>query len=179
VAQSIASMYEPGNGRPSRIANAEAVQILLSELERGTHPDPAAELAGISVNTVRNWVKRGEANEEPFATFLRAYKRARAKVESNVTQNIIEASKDPRFWAAGATYLERTHPDRWGRRTEDSNTPKVIVQVGVSESAVQVHVGSSPTFACSTQSLSEDMHRLSEAHRSDNPPDVNQEDHQA
>lgn len=95
-------------------------------------------------------MKRGEAGEEPFTLFLKAVKRAQASVESKVTKNIINASADPRFWAAGATYLERTKPDRWARRSEDTSSPKVIVQIGVKDSDVQVQIGEAkPSFRSS------------------------------
>lgn len=102
--------------------------------------EPAAQLAGLSPNTVRAWLKRGEDGEKPFDLFLLAYKRAQGGIEAQVTKNIIHASADPRFWAAGATYLERTHPDRWARRSDDNSAPKVVVQIGVRDSDVQVSI---------------------------------------
>lgn len=150
IAKSIATAYQPppDGGRPSRIADASALQILLSELEDGTHPDPAAELAGIAPNSIRNWIKRGEAGEEPYETFMRAYKRAIASIEARVTKNVIKASEDPRFWAAGATYLERKHADRWGRRSEPASA-QMQIQIGVQATdlkglVVQVIQGQQP-----------------------------------
>ena len=108
--------------------------------------EPAAQLAGLSPTTVRSWLKRGEDGETPFDLFLLAFKRAQGAIEAKVTKNVIKASADPRFWAAGATYLERTHPDRWGKRSDDSSAPKVVVQIGVKDSDVQVSVqGAAPT----------------------------------
>jgi hypothetical protein len=149
IARAIAEAYVPsGAGRPSAIADASTLQVFLSELEHGIHMEPAADLAGIAPNTVRAWLKRGEDGEAPFDLFLRAYKRAKGAIESKVTRNIIAASEEPRFWAAGATYLERTHPERWARRSEDSGGPKVVVQIGVRDSDVQVSIqGQSPQLA--------------------------------
>jgi hypothetical protein len=125
-------------------------------MEQGVHMEPAAQLAGLSPNTVRAWLKRGEDGESPFDLFLLAYKRAQGGIEAQVTKNIIKASADPRFWASGATYLERTHPDRWARRSDDSSAPKVVVQIGVRDSDVQVSVqAGNDNAAYQTQSLSE------------------------
>lgn len=55
-----------------------------------------------------------------------------------------EAGKDPRFWAASMTYLERRHPERWARRQDSNDGPKVIVQIGVRDSDVQVQIASPP-----------------------------------
>jgi hypothetical protein len=45
-----------------------------------------------------------------------------------------------RFWTAGMTWAERKFPDRWGRRQEDAQTPRVVVQIGVKDSDVQVNL---------------------------------------
>ena len=42
-------------------------------------------------------------------------------------------------------YLERKHPDRWGRRQEDSGTPIVVVQFGVKDSDVTFNVLRDPS----------------------------------
>jgi hypothetical protein len=57
-----------------------------------------------------------------------------------------KAGADPRFWAASMTYLERRHPERWARRSEGNDGPKVVVQIGVRDSDVQVSIqGNTPT----------------------------------
>jgi hypothetical protein len=50
------------------------------------------------------------------------------------------AGRDPRFWAADMTFLERRAPDRWGRRQNDESVPRVVVQIGVKDSDVQVGI---------------------------------------
>jgi hypothetical protein len=152
VAKAIAEHYTPPRtGRPSDLSDIKTVALFLSELESGVHLEPAAELAGLAPNTVRNWIKRGEAEEiasqgtdSPYQSFCRAVKRCRANAESRVTKNILKASEEPRFWAAGATYLERTYPDRWGRRQEDSSSPRIVVQIGARDSDVSVQVSAVP-----------------------------------
>jgi hypothetical protein len=145
VAAAIADTYEPPvSGRPSSIGDAATLKLFLSELDAGVHMEPAAELAGLAPNTVRNWLKRGEAGEQPFNTFLRAFKRARANAEARITKNVLKASELPQYWAAGATYLERTYPDRWGRRQEDSSSPRIVVQIGARDSDVSVQVSAVP-----------------------------------
>jgi hypothetical protein len=145
VAEAIAQTYEPpANGRPSSIGDAATLKLFLSELDAGVHMEPAAELAGLTPNTIRNWLKRGEAHEQPFDAFLRAFKRARANAEARITKNVLKASELPQYWAAGATYLERTYPDRWGRRQEDSSSPRIVVQIGARDSDVSVQVNAVP-----------------------------------
>jgi hypothetical protein len=38
--------------------------------------------------------------------------------------------------------LERKNPNRWGRRNDDAQVPRVVVQIGVRDSEVQVNVTS-------------------------------------
>jgi hypothetical protein len=50
----------------------------------------------------------------------------------------------PQYWPAIATFLERKAPERWGKRNDDSNTPKVIVQIGIRDADVTIN-GLSPS----------------------------------
>lgn len=144
VAQQIADRYEPPTtGRPSEIQDASSIQTFLEAVQDGNYLETACDLAGISQRAVQNWVKRGEDGEEPFKSFMRALKRASAKAEAEEMGKVRTAGKDPRFWAASMTYLERRHPDRWARRSEGTDTPKVVVQIGVKDADVQVSIQSS------------------------------------
>lgn len=153
-AEQIADAYLPTNGRPSHLQNADTVQQLLAAIQDGNYMETACHLVGLSKVTVYNWLKRGEAGEEPHATFRNALLKAEAVAESEMVHNVRQASKLPQFWPAGMTYLERKFPDRWGKRQDDSSVPKVVVQIGVQASDVHVQVLPSP-------SLSPDFHGLS------------------
>ena len=146
IAAQIASGYiAPTTGRPAEIAKADVVQELLEAVQNGNYLETAADLAGISDNTVRNWMKRGEAGEPPFDLFFRAVKRAEARAESESVKRVRAAGNDPRFWAADMTFLERRKPERWARRSDTNDGPKVVVQIGVKDSDVQVSVqGAAP-----------------------------------
>lgn len=155
LAEQIASSYEPPHtGLPSRIGELDTVQQLLQAVEDGNYIETAAELAGVAKQSVYNWIKRGEAGEEPYKAFMDAVKRAQARAEAAEVQKVRAAGKDPRFWAASMTFLERRHPDRWARRSEDNSSPKVIVQIGVKDSDVQVSIHApSPQVAVSDVSM--------------------------
>lgn len=144
VATAIADAYEPPPlGRPSPIGDAAIVQDFLKALEDGDYIQTAADYAGISHDTITRWMKRGEAGEEPFAAFCVACKRATARAEHNALEKVRKAGADPRFWAAEMTYLERRHPEKWGRRNESQDGPRVLVQIGVQATDVQVSIASS------------------------------------
>lgn len=94
----------------------------------------------MSKQTVYTWLKRGDAGETPYAALSDALKRASARAEAAEVAKVRQAGNDPRFWAASMTYLERRHPERWARRSEGNDGPKVVVQIGVRDSDVQVRL---------------------------------------
>lgn len=154
-AEAIAASYiPPAVGRPSDIADAELLKQLFQAIKDGNYIDTACDLVGLSVVSVHTWKKRGEAGERPFAAFAKALKEASAQAEAQAVANVRKAGQLPQFWAAEMTYLERRHPEKWGRRQESDSGPKVVVQIGVGLSDVQVKVISAspdqvspPTFA--------------------------------
>lgn len=150
IAQEISAAYvPPPTGVRSRIAEADTVYELLKAIDDGNYIETAAELAGLSKACVYEWLKRGEANETPYRQFADAVKRAQARAEAAEVAKVRRAGDDPRFWAASMTYLERRHPDRWARRSDSSDGPKVVVQIGVQHSDVQVHIAQPDTVSLS------------------------------
>lgn len=141
--------------------------------------EPAAELAGISSDTMRRWLNRGKSSEQPgasdpYALLYRAYKTAEASVEAEVTRNIIKASAIPAHWAAGATYVERKHPERWGRPGErnQATTQQIIVHVGGNGDDVRIGISqlSPAQSTLQSETLSNVQQKASE---SDNRSSVN------
>ena len=145
-AQIIAEMYQrpPAQGRPSLIADKSRLQELFAAVEAGNYLQTACDLAEISHTTLNNWRQRGEQGEIPYASFVAALKRAMARAEVRAVANIRKAGELPQFWASEMTYLERRYPERWGRRQEDTATPRVVVQIGAGAGEVKVGIA---TFA--------------------------------
>lgn len=141
LATDISTAYTPQQtGNPSRIGDADLVQAFLESVAEGNYIETAAADAGLSKVTVYNWKKRGEDGEAPYDAFVNAMKRAEAHAERAAVKNVRKAGLDSRFWAAEMTFLERRHPERWARRSEGSDGPKVVVQIGVKDSDVQVSI---------------------------------------
>lgn len=105
---------------PRRTALTPAVSKALCEATReGYTLTQAAAVVGVAPATVREWIRRGEGEDdregtEPYATFATAIRRARAEVEVEMLESIQQAA-DAGQWRAAAWYLERSHPERWGR----------------------------------------------------------------
>jgi hypothetical protein len=64
-------------------------------------------------------------NDPGFAINVR---RAEATAELRHMQNILNATKDGKYWRASVWWLERRSPERFGRRSAETITPKQLEQ---------------------------------------------------
>lgn len=103
-------------GRPSKLTE-EVQNRILRAVQSGNWLETASAYAGVDASTVRRWIAKGEADdaEEPYRSFCAAIKQARAEAEIRAVALIQKAAQDG-TWQASAWYLERSHPDRWGRK---------------------------------------------------------------
>ncbi len=130
----------PETGRHSIIADEKTIARLLTFLAQGSWRETACHRAGTNPVTLNTLLKRGEDGEIPFNAFLWAVKRAEGVAEDELVAQVRGAGKDPRFWAAAMTALERKYQDRYGRNTEASRGPNIVVQIGVNDRDVQVNL---------------------------------------
>ena len=87
-------------------------------------------------------VRGRRSRYEAFANVVRV---AEALAESAAVRDVRAAGKSPQFWAASMTYLERRYPGKWGRRPDDTEVPRVIVQIGIKDSDVSLSVAQGST----------------------------------
>lgn len=130
-AAQVAGEWWANSDRDPRIKFQPAVIVkLLCSLRDGNHYEPACHLAGVSYRQFREWMNRADDDgpESPFGRVAAAVKLAEAEAEAETVRQVRAASRDARFWAAGMTFLERRHPDRWRRPSESVG---VQVNVGV------------------------------------------------
>jgi hypothetical protein len=128
------------NGRELALfeSHPERIGRLVDFLIQGNYRDTASTLAGITARSVRSWMEaaeRGDARYEPVADVIKI---AECLAEAASVRHVRAAGRDPRFWAADMTYLERRYPDRWARRAEDTSMPRVVVQVGIAAADIKV-----------------------------------------
>lgn len=98
-------------GRPLRLTQTVAEKILLA-LRAGAHRSTSAKWAGIDPGSLSFWIKRGsETDDEPYHTFVAMVHEMEAHAELRAT-NLLTSSQDFR---AAVAFLERRHPQRWGR----------------------------------------------------------------
>lgn len=103
-------------GRPSKLT-PERQQRLLDAIRAGNYYEPACVYAGIDYATFRRWMQRGEqATHGPYREFREAVLRAEAEAEIRAVALINKAMPDD--WRAAQMFLERRHPERWGKREQ-------------------------------------------------------------
>jgi transposase len=115
--------------RPTKLTK-ELHEKLLSAIRAGNYMETAAAYAGISKDTLYNWMRRGareserlaqnprakpKKSEQEFLEFSDAVEKALAQAEVRDIANIAKAS-DAGDWRASAWRLERKYPEKWGRK---------------------------------------------------------------
>jgi hypothetical protein len=119
--------------------NPEITKRLCEILSLGNYIEAACAYVGISETSYYAWVQRGEKDlkagkESSFTEFVKATKKARAEAEVVSVARIRDAASSGE-WQADAWFLERSFPDRWGRRRQDlhvdSNQPAVIINIDI------------------------------------------------
>ena len=107
---------KPKGGRPNTFI-PERTQRALEAIRAGATYIRAAEAAGVDYRTFRRWMERGqEVKKGPYWQFCQAVKKAEEDREETLLQNIIDAGRDPAHWQANAWILERTNPEKYGRK---------------------------------------------------------------
>jgi transposase len=101
-------------GRKTKLT-PEVEEKIVSAIRAGNYAQVAAEYAGISKRTFYNWLQWGqEGRRRPYVHFLHAVKTAEREAEGRAVAIVQKHMADN--WQAAMTYLERKHPERWGRR---------------------------------------------------------------
>ena len=156
LADEIVKAQQAEGTASSHLSNPDKVATLLRALAMGNYRETACNLAGIAPRTLQDWLQRGEGNADtPHGALYRAVHYAESLAEATARHRIDLAGRHPQFWTANAWALERKSPDRWGKRGDEGNVPKVVVQIGVRDGDVQVSL-SGPTSAPALPSPSDD-----------------------
>ncbi len=99
--------------RPTKLT-PKVHECVVASIRAGAYAEQAAKAAGIVPSTYYDWIRRGEAGEWPFSEFSEAIRAGEAEAEVAAVTILREAAQAG-DWRAAAHYLERRHPERWGR----------------------------------------------------------------
>lgn len=99
--------------RPIELDDLKA-QRICAAIAAGNTRRCAAAAAGVSVDSLITWVRRGRSGEEPFAAFAARVQKADAEAEEAKVKVIGDAAEDG-SWQAAAWWLERRRRRTWRR----------------------------------------------------------------
>ncbi len=100
--------------RPSKLT-PEVQHRLTEAIRAGNYYEAACGFAGIHYSTFRNWMIRGEkAKSGKYKKFFEAV--TRAELEAEVRMVAQWQKHMPEDYRAIRDFLERRHPERWGRQ---------------------------------------------------------------
>ncbi len=135
------------NKRPiPRKLNDGMIKALYEAISRGNYAVVACQLAGIEEKTYYEWLRQADidiengltAEESYYVRLKQSVKEAESKAEDEMVQVVREAATKKREWLPATVFLERRHPDRWGRRERkqvDINETRQIrithVEIGI------------------------------------------------
>ena len=128
-------------GRPTKLT-PELQTNICQYIADGNYISTACQAVGITPQCLFDWQERAEKEAENgggiYFDLIQAMKVAEAKQEAKIAERLvgaampgerkrvvrtdadgnktIEITETGGEWLAAATYLERRHPDRWGRR---------------------------------------------------------------
>lgn len=105
-------------GRPP-ILNQDKRRQIVAILAVGGTRRLAASYVGCTPRTIRNTAAR-------LPEFAEALRQAEMSTEVGYLDNILKASKDPKYWRAGAWALEHLFPERYAHRGHDIVTTEQV-----------------------------------------------------
>ncbi len=143
TAEAISRQYlaNPPAGRYSELADPDVITTIFDAISAGLNAPSACEAAGIHPNTFRKWQQRAELEPlSAYGAFNTELKRLRRVGQVTLLKRIAKASEKEQHWTAAAWICERTDPDQFALKKEDAAVPRVVVNIGASNSDVKVQV---------------------------------------
>ena len=135
---------KPHRSPKPRKLNDTMITALSTVIAEGNYYITACSLCGISEPAFYGWINQAEKDynngltddESPYLRLVKALKKAEAKAEAEFLSVVKEAAVKKKEWLPAMTFLERRHPDRWGRKdrnqiTIDEHKTVIITRVEV------------------------------------------------
>lgn len=114
-------------GRTTSKMTDEIRAAILTSLEAGAPMWMAAEAAGVSANTVNEWVRRGTGEDDrtPSSRYVSfAQEVAKMQAAAGLKAVAVVRGAMDKSWQAAAWFLERRFPDEFALKTRTELTGK-------------------------------------------------------
>lgn len=120
-------------GRPTKLTYERQEQIARA-IEEGKSMNSAARMAGVTPQTVHNWMERGEGEEEGvFAEFFERVARARGQGEDGYFETVLEMAKENGDHRFIASLMKQRYPESWGNTETGVDAADITVNSDVVE----------------------------------------------
>lgn len=124
-----------GMGRPAKLVETPDIhRLIVAALSRGHYPTTAADLVGITRESLRNWLDAGAIDAEhgkdtPYARLHRDCSAATAQWIDRQIGRVQDAGE--KDWRASASILGRRHRE-WSEKPSESESGRnITIQIGI------------------------------------------------
>ena len=104
--------------QPSLEKDRQLTERVCARLAEGVSIQAAMNLSGVAERSYHDWMRRGQAGEEPYEAFFVAASRARDSWKARLIQ-CVESAAQQGEWRAAAFLLERQFPAEFGPKHEE------------------------------------------------------------
>lgn len=101
-------------GRPTKLTQ-DIQDKIVDAILAGNYQDAASRYVGIDPATFYRWMQKGDGADDQYGEFREAVENAKAAAEVENVAIIRMAARDG-TWQAAAWWLERTRPQKFGRK---------------------------------------------------------------
>ena len=101
-------------------------RVIVDGVRQGNYRGTAARMAGVSGDALRHWLDLGEkasfddlpytSQEGRYRQLFEDIEEAESQFEAEMVGRVVTAAEEPKNWAAAMTILERTRPEKFGKR---------------------------------------------------------------
>lgn len=131
--------------RPTKLT-PHATERIVAAIKNGSPAQDAAALCGIASTTYYRWMREGADGDDPAKReFRQRVIEAKAQLKAACVRQVLKASS--KDWKAAAWYLERCHPDEFGRRDRVRVDGEQRVKVEVTAQQRLDKIMADPTIA--------------------------------
>ncbi len=107
-----------------RKLNKGMIQALSLAIAKGNYAVTACQLCDITEQALWDWHQQAktdyelglDSEESIYIKLAEALKRAESQAEAELVNVVRESAIAKKEWLPAMTFLERRHPDRWGRK---------------------------------------------------------------
>jgi len=120
-------------GRPTKLSYERQEQIA-SDIEQGRSMASAARKAGVTPQTVINWMDRGkgelsEDKENAYTAFFERITRAKGEGEEYYFKTVVEMAKEDGDHRFIASLMKQRYPDSWGETKTGVDSEQTVINI--------------------------------------------------